>query len=426
MITCGTDDTTAIDMSCDRFDGMWYNKTSVEPVGTPNRAGMAATYQKTVNGVKAFFLGGSTAANQLMPTMDIVPSVDATTASGWGKGADMALALRYSTATWVDSPVNGIVVLGGQDATLAFPALKFVLESPNTPKSAINGTSGSNPSGPKTPGDAPNNPDSEPKPPTNITLIVVICVSSVVLVIVIVVMAVNRTLPNPGAEVVKEKESPVPTFTEEEKARQANAYLGYIPPPRFSPSNKGQDNIDLVGGFIPRPNIQNPHAPQSRGDPRRRPQYDVAPQEPQYVTDTQDPQYCANSRSYRFDIPGPEYGADLRGPPQHDVDPLMFQYGVDPCDPHEHIPVPRYEVNPRAPQFGEHIPVPRYEADPRAPQYGEHASVRRHEVDPRAPQFGKDPGTEFRYSVAICAPHRVKTMFGTETQGHFAESRRVE
>ncbi|KAI8355739.1 hypothetical protein B0O80DRAFT_528171 [Mortierella sp. GBAus27b] len=382
MITCGTDDTTAIDMSCDRFDGMWYNKTSVEPVGTPNRAGMAATYQKTVNGVKAFFLGGSTAANQLMPTMDIVPSVDATTASGWGKGADMALALRYSTATWVDSPVNGIVVLGGQDATLAFPALKFVLESPNTPKSAINGTSGSNPSGPKTPGDAPNNPDSEPKPPTNITLIVVICVSSVVLVIVIVVMAV--------------------------------------------PSNKGQDNIDLVGGFIPRPNIQNPHAPQSRGDPRRRPQYDVAPQEPQYVTDTQDPQYCANSRSYRFDIPGPEYGADLRGPPQHDVDPLMFQYGVDPCDPHEHIPVPRYEVNPRAPQFGEHIPVPRYEADPRAPQYGEHASVRRHEVDPRAPQFGKDPGTEFRYSVAICAPHRVKTMFGTETQGHFAESRRVE
>jgi hypothetical protein len=74
---------------------------------------MAAAYQKTTSGVKAFFIGGSTTDNQIVPTMDVVPSVDTADASSWGKSTNMLSPAWYSTATWVGSPVNGIVVLGG-------------------------------------------------------------------------------------------------------------------------------------------------------------------------------------------------------------------------------------------------------------------------------------------------------------------------
>lgn len=121
-------------MTCDRFDVVWYNKTTFEPIGTQNRFGMAAAYQKTTSGVKAFFIGGSTTDNQIVPTTDVVPSVDTAAASNWGKSTNMLSPVWYSTATWVGSPVNGIVVLGGliPGFTVGFLEDAFVYHAVNS------------------------------------------------------------------------------------------------------------------------------------------------------------------------------------------------------------------------------------------------------------------------------------------------------
>ncbi|KAI8355740.1 hypothetical protein B0O80DRAFT_447814 [Mortierella sp. GBAus27b] len=114
VLNCGQEEDGG--MSCDQLDVFWYNKTTI-PSSMQARSGLAFAVQKTSKNVKAYIVGGSTAANQFVTAMDIgtIATGNITSAPGWSKGTDTPISFRYATATWVDSPVNGIVVLGGQD-----------------------------------------------------------------------------------------------------------------------------------------------------------------------------------------------------------------------------------------------------------------------------------------------------------------------
>jgi hypothetical protein len=118
ILTCGTEDggqTTA--MSCDQFDVMWYNSTIIRPANSVNRAGMAAAYQTSSKSTKAYFIGGFN-AGQVSGTVDVANiMVGKSSTISWTKIPDMGMLLKYHTATWVDSPVNGVVVLAGFDTS---------------------------------------------------------------------------------------------------------------------------------------------------------------------------------------------------------------------------------------------------------------------------------------------------------------------
>jgi len=128
MITCGTDDGAKASISCDKFDVIWYNKTTAETAGIPNRAGMAVAYSAKNN--KAYFVGGY--GNNNIPVATVTVATLPTSNSAdlqLDKGTDITgVPRRFHTATWIDA-LNGFIVLGGQtsnDIVLPFnPALIF-------------------------------------------------------------------------------------------------------------------------------------------------------------------------------------------------------------------------------------------------------------------------------------------------------------
>jgi len=106
-------------MTCDQLDTRWYNVSRIAPAKVPNRYGMAATYQKTSDGIKAYLTGGQNSTKQDVGTTDIVTMKTSTSSSAqWSKGQDLADMMpgaqrKFATATWVDSPLNGVVLVAG-------------------------------------------------------------------------------------------------------------------------------------------------------------------------------------------------------------------------------------------------------------------------------------------------------------------------
>jgi hypothetical protein len=118
VMICGTGDENAggTKMTCDLFDTALYKNTVFEPPNVMNRYGMAVAYQKTFNETKAYFVGGSIQGNKPSAVVDIVsiPTGESPVIE-WKKGTEMIMnPRRLHTATWVDYPVYGIVVLGGE------------------------------------------------------------------------------------------------------------------------------------------------------------------------------------------------------------------------------------------------------------------------------------------------------------------------
>ncbi|KAK3829140.1 MAG: hypothetical protein J3Q66DRAFT_324442, partial [Benniella sp.] len=111
MIICGTQDgTQGTAMTCDQLNtiGVKYSILSSSPPKISNRYGMAATS----DGIKAYFIGGSNSIKQDIWTMDILTNLSS---EEWSTGPDMSgiLPRKFHTATWVDAPLNGIVMMGG-------------------------------------------------------------------------------------------------------------------------------------------------------------------------------------------------------------------------------------------------------------------------------------------------------------------------
>ncbi|KAI8355737.1 hypothetical protein B0O80DRAFT_497278 [Mortierella sp. GBAus27b] len=119
LICGGTTDNGAmsVEMECDLFNAMWYNKTTIQPpTGTLNRAGMGVAYQKTSDGTKIFFIGGSlNPAKQIASTnvnIATIPSSSSTVM--WTAGSDLPVrGIAFHTTTWMGSPTNSIVLFGG-------------------------------------------------------------------------------------------------------------------------------------------------------------------------------------------------------------------------------------------------------------------------------------------------------------------------
>jgi hypothetical protein len=116
MVICGTQDVAqGTGMTCDQLDTRWYNVSKIAPPKVSNRYGMAATS----DGIKAYFIGGSISAKRDTRTVDIVTmktSNSSTSSSAqWSKGPDMIgiPPRKFHTATWVDAPLNEIVMMGG-------------------------------------------------------------------------------------------------------------------------------------------------------------------------------------------------------------------------------------------------------------------------------------------------------------------------
>jgi hypothetical protein len=115
MITCGgLAKGTVLLMTCDRFNLAWNNtEFTVDDVSL--RGALAVGYQKTSVGTTAYFIGGSSPKDEVEAGLDIanIPS-GSSSAITWSKGPDMPIKLRFHTATWVGSPLGGVVVLGGR------------------------------------------------------------------------------------------------------------------------------------------------------------------------------------------------------------------------------------------------------------------------------------------------------------------------
>ncbi|KAF9366407.1 hypothetical protein BGX34_003364, partial [Mortierella sp. NVP85] len=135
MTICGTQDgAQGSGMTCDQLDTRWYNVSRVAPANVPNRYGMAATYQKTSDGIKAYFTGGSNSTNQDVGTMDIATmKTSSSSSTKWSKGPDMLLGItrNFHTATWVDSPLNGVVVIAGYTWVIIQPITPVIVYDPN-------------------------------------------------------------------------------------------------------------------------------------------------------------------------------------------------------------------------------------------------------------------------------------------------------
>ena len=119
MIFCGTQDVVLEAMTCDQLDTTSYNATRIEPFEASNRYGMAATYQRTSDGIKAYFTGGTNFDEQEVGTVNIVTmKTNTSSVAQWSRGQDMTeiagVPRKFHTATWVDAPLNGIVVMGGR------------------------------------------------------------------------------------------------------------------------------------------------------------------------------------------------------------------------------------------------------------------------------------------------------------------------
>ncbi|GJJ72259.1 hypothetical protein EMPS_04616 [Entomortierella parvispora] len=114
MVSCGTVDGGSGTMTCDEFNVVRYNSTPMDkiPDTVAGRGGMAVG----LSGISAYFLGGSTSAfadasKGFSTDMDILMI---SSSLRWRKGTNMPTATRFHTATWIDSTVGGLVVLGGQ------------------------------------------------------------------------------------------------------------------------------------------------------------------------------------------------------------------------------------------------------------------------------------------------------------------------
>jgi hypothetical protein len=136
LITCGgtQDGARGTGMTCDQLDTTSYNVTRIEPTEVSNRYGMAATYQKTSDGIKAYFTGSSNSTKRDAWTADIVTMKTSTLSSAqWSKGPDMLgiLPRKFHTATWADAPLNGIVMMGGQaDDIVTLPLTPAIVYDP--------------------------------------------------------------------------------------------------------------------------------------------------------------------------------------------------------------------------------------------------------------------------------------------------------
>ncbi|KAK3829139.1 MAG: hypothetical protein J3Q66DRAFT_25025 [Benniella sp.] len=119
MIICGTQDgAQGTGMTCDQLDIIRgkYIVSRTSPPKVSNRYGIAATS----DGIKAYFIGGSNATKRDTRTVDIVTmkTSNSSTSSSqeWSEGPDMSgiLPRKFHTATWVDAPLNGMVMMGGR------------------------------------------------------------------------------------------------------------------------------------------------------------------------------------------------------------------------------------------------------------------------------------------------------------------------
>jgi len=118
-------------MSCDQMDatgggGYLYRD---QPPKVSNRYGMAATS----DGSKAYFIGGSNSIKQDTGTVDIMTYSPNAEYAQWSKGLDMLgiLPRKFHTATWVDAPLNEIVMMGGlADDTVTLPLSPVAVYDP--------------------------------------------------------------------------------------------------------------------------------------------------------------------------------------------------------------------------------------------------------------------------------------------------------
>ncbi|KAG0021340.1 hypothetical protein BGZ80_002615 [Entomortierella chlamydospora] len=122
VVNCGTmDGAHGTAMTCNALDTTWYNNTQLAvPSSIPNRGGMASTLPNSKGDV--YFLGGLTDPTNTVTTTARVDVINFSNSSKWSSIPDMTTPLRYHTATWVGSPVNGIIVIGGQNGA-SFPQL---------------------------------------------------------------------------------------------------------------------------------------------------------------------------------------------------------------------------------------------------------------------------------------------------------------
>ncbi|KAK3829142.1 MAG: hypothetical protein J3Q66DRAFT_364184 [Benniella sp.] len=134
MITCGTQDgAQGTDMTCDQFDVVSY-KTSLQTMNITNRAGMAVAFQTSSKGTKAYFVGGYNTTNIAIGTVNVanIPT-GISPVIRLEKGPDMIgiLPRKFHTATWVDAPLNGMVMMGGRaDAIITLPLTPVSIYDP--------------------------------------------------------------------------------------------------------------------------------------------------------------------------------------------------------------------------------------------------------------------------------------------------------
>ncbi|KAG0268234.1 kelch domain-containing protein 3 [Linnemannia exigua] len=117
MINCGGfggASTASEKMSCDIFNPIKYNTTKMD-MTKPNvkpRGGMAVAIGGETS-VSAYFMGGSNTLDLSAPFSTDVNVLTLQSTLRWRVDTPMRVAMRYHTATWIDS-VKGVVVLGGQ------------------------------------------------------------------------------------------------------------------------------------------------------------------------------------------------------------------------------------------------------------------------------------------------------------------------
>ncbi|KAF9402369.1 hypothetical protein BGX21_010318 [Mortierella sp. AD011] len=125
VVNCGTQDGAhGTAMTCNLLDTTWYNNTQMEvPSAIPNRGGMAYTLPDPNGNI--YMLGGSTSTDVATTSSTSSVLSFSNSTSKWNTMPNMSTHLRYHTATWVGGPVNGIIVLGGQNEG-GFPQLTSI------------------------------------------------------------------------------------------------------------------------------------------------------------------------------------------------------------------------------------------------------------------------------------------------------------
>jgi len=103
-----------------------FNVVSFESIGqgigdVMNRAGMAVAYHTSSKGTKAYFVGGYNPTTKIaLGTVNVADIHNTLPVMDLAKGPDMIgiLPRKFHTATWIDAPLNGIVMMGGQTGNI--------------------------------------------------------------------------------------------------------------------------------------------------------------------------------------------------------------------------------------------------------------------------------------------------------------------